>query len=293
METLHVWYTDFWPEWDEEDFITPILQEKYNIVVDQKDPDVVFHSIFGNNSQKYKCKKILYVAENIRYPYNDTIRNNINIAYNGAHNTITFDPETDKNYRLPLWQVFILRNPDYWERLTNRVRPSEFERFCSFTVSNPSNNWRLSAYDKLSKYKRIHSYGKVRTNDLGLRKASEGAYWRDAKDKFFNDHPHKFSITFENTSFPYYCTEKLMDAFLAKSIPIYWGDPKVVVDWNLRSFVNAQKMGNSWADAIKKLDSDTELFNEMYDSPVFLPEQEKRHRENMDNFSDWLIEKIQ
>ena len=292
MNILKTAFVDFWPEWKDEDFISPILGKNYNLIIDEKNPDIVFYSIFGNNHTKYKCKKILYVAENIRYPYNPTIRNNINLAFGSANYTITFDPQTEKNYRLPLWQAFILRNPSYWDKLVNKVRHDHFERFCSFTVSNPSNTNRIYAFDKLSSYKRVHSYGKVRMNDFGLKKASEGKYWREAKDQFFQEHPHKFSIVYENTSYPYYCTEKLMDAFLAGSIPLYSGDPKVVVDWNLKSFLNIQKMGNTWVEVVKNLDIDQDIFNQYYNEPVFTTDQKKNHRDNMDNFNSWIIEKI-
>lgn len=292
LPKLKIAFIDFWPEWNDENFITPILEKNYNIIIDNKKPEIVFYSIFGNNNAKYKCKKILYVAENIRYPYNQTIRNNINTAYRTADYTISFDPETNKNYRLPLWQVFILRNPSYWNNLTNKVQHDNFERFCSFTVSNPSNQERIYAFDKLSKYKKVHAYGKVRMNDLGLKKASNGKYWREAKDQFFIEHPHKFSITYENTSYPYYCTEKLMDSFLAGSIPLYSGDPKVVIDWNSKAFLNIPKLGITWLEAVKNIDTNKELFQQYYNEPVFTEDQQKNHKNNMDEFSSWLIEKI-
>ena len=37
---------------------------------------------------------------------------------------------------------------------------------------------------------------------------------------------HKFNIAFENSSYPGYVTEKITDAFIANTIPIYWGDKK-------------------------------------------------------------------
>jgi hypothetical protein len=261
-----------------------------NVVEDKKNPDVLFHSIFGNSQIKYKCKKILYVAENIRYSYNQTIRNNINSAFKSAHYTITFDPETDTNYRLPLWQVFILRNPSYWDKLINRIHHLEFNRFCSFTVSNPSNELRNSHFDKLSQYKKIHSYGKVRMNTFELKKSSEGKYWRDAKDEFFIKNPHKFMMAYENTSYPYYCTEKLMDSFLAGSLPIYWGDPKVKEDWNPKAFLNMP--GGALVDEIKRLDNDQEYFNAFYNEPVFTDDQKIRHLDNMAEFEGWLLNNV-
>ena len=41
-------------------------------------------------------------------------------------------------------------------------------------------------------------------------------------DKFAFQQKHKFSIAFENTSYCGYCTEKIVEAFVAGTIPIYW-----------------------------------------------------------------------
>jgi alpha(1,3/1,4) fucosyltransferase len=280
METLKIAFTDFWPEWNVEDFITPILKEKYNVIIDQKNPDVLFHSIFNrmNDTPKYKCKKVLILAENWR------------ASQFKSHYSISFDPTSDTNFRLPLWQMYWLLKPELKDRLFDKKKHESFERFCAFTVSNPYNGTRNNHFDQLSQYKRVHSYGKVRMNDFGLKKASAGRYWRDAKDEFFLQHPHKFMMTYENTSYPWYCTEKIMDGFLAGSIPLYWGDPKVVVDWNLDAFVNVQKLGFSWVDAVKKIDQDNSLFNDIYNAPVFKEDQKKKHLENLEEFKNWLIE---
>ena len=278
METLRVAYADFWPEWSEENFIQPILEKHFNVVVDQKNPDVLFHSIFGGMRQtpNYRCKKVLYLGENYRAA-------NFRSDY-----SISFDPHSETNYRLPLWQVYLLLKPELKDRLFNRVRHEKFERFCAFTVSNPSNTIRINHFEKISEYKKVHSYGKVRTNDLSLQRLSAGRYWRDAKDQFFLDHPHKFMMAYENTSYPYYCTEKLMDSFLAGSLPIYWGDPKVFEDWNEDAFLNANRVGNYVHDSVKRLDTSSE-FDEIYAQPVFRDYQREMHLENMAEFENWLI----
>ena len=95
-------------------------------------------------------------------------------------------------------------------------------------------------------------------------------------------------MTYENTSYPYYCTEKLMDAFLVGSIPIYWGDPKVVEDFNLKSFINVPKLGPSWLDAIKEIDQNDDLFQEMYNAPVFSDIQKDNLINNLCEFEEWL-----
>lgn len=285
MNELRIAFADFWPEWDQEDFISPILREKYNVIVDQKNPDVLFHSIFNRMAEtpKYKCKKILFLGENWRP------------SRFGSDYSISFDPHTDTNFRLPLWQAFVLKQRGLKDRLFgNKIqyKPEEFVRFAAFLVSNPSNFIRNGHFDKLSEYKLVSSYGKVKTNDTSLINYSRGKYWRDAKDLFFIKNPHKFMMAYENTAYPYYCTEKIMDAFTVGSIPLYWGDPKVVEDWNSDAFLNITKLGGSWLDAIKKVDQDPAIFKDMYDAPIFKDDQRERHLENMENFKNWIIEKV-
>lgn len=293
METIRIAYADFWPEWEYENFIQPILEKYYNVVVDQKKPDILFYSIFGNKQANYKCKKILYVAENVRYPYNQQIRNNITSAYNNADYTISFDPHTSTNFRLPLWQVFILQNPALRVLISNgRRHYTEFDNFTAFVVSNPSNPLRNNHFDELHAYKRVKSYGKVRTNDLKLQNYSKGKYWRTAKDHFFDKNTHKFFMAYENTSYPYYCTEKLMDAFVACSVPIYWGDPKIKEDWNEKAFINVLDHGADWLNVVKKIDQDQSWFNNMNNQPSMTDSQDKKMTQNLENFETWLIEII-
>jgi hypothetical protein len=46
-------------------------------------------------------------------------------------------------------------------------------------------------------------------------------------DKWDGLAPYRYSIAFENTSSPYYFTEKIMDCFVAGTMPIYYGSPTI------------------------------------------------------------------
>jgi len=279
MDTIKIAFADFWPEWNVEDFITPILKKHFTVIYDPNHPNVVFHSIFNRMvaTPRYTCKKVLILAENWRP------------TQFGSHYSISFDPKTERNFRLPLWQMYWLLKPEFKDRLFERKRIEEFERFCAFTVSNPSNMLRNNHFDIISQYKKVNAYGKVRMNDLGLSKESQGKYWRDAKDKFFTDHPHKFMMAYENTSTPGYCTEKLMDAFLVGSLPIYWGDPKIKEDWNQKAFINVQTQ-SGWFDFIKTADENKTFWEEFYMEPVFTDEQKAKHEANLEEFEYWLVD---
>jgi hypothetical protein len=49
---------------------------------------------------------------------------------------------------------------------------------------------------------------------------------------------YRFTIAFENQSTVGYTTEKIIHPFIAGSIPIYWGNPKVAELFNPEAFIN-------------------------------------------------------
>jgi len=292
MTDLKIWFADFWPEIKYEDIFSPVLSKKYNISLDGKNPDVVFHSVFGGMKQISnfsKAKKIMWIAENYRASQFKT------------DYTISFDPETDTNFRLPLWQAYILKNPSLLSKLYEREKldsVGKIDRFCSFVVSNGGNFNRNGVYNKLNSYKRVHSYGRYMTNDFGLQQSTNSnEYWRDTKYKFFNDHSHKFSICYENSSHKYYCTEKLMDGFLSNTVPIYFGDKYAVLDFNEESFINGHRYLDNpdmnVIDAVKIIDRNDEFYLKLRNAPVFTGEQKRNLELNLKNFETFLFNCIE
>jgi hypothetical protein len=54
-----------------------------------------------------------------------------------------------------------------------------------------------------------------------------GRGFRPIADKWDALAPYRYSIAFENAQAPYYFTEKLMDCFVAETMPIYFGSPEI------------------------------------------------------------------
>ena len=128
------------------------------------------------------------------------------------------------------------------EQLLNR-------KFCSFVVSNadfgdPMRKW---FFERLSKYKPVASGGRWMNNVGG-----------PVKDKVDFCRGYKFNIAFENSASPGYTTEKIMEAYAAESVPIYYGNPTVETDFRSESMVRV--MGkNDIARAVEeviRLDND-------------------------------------
>jgi hypothetical protein len=140
-------------------------------------------------------------------------------------------------------------------------------RFCGFVVSNAGNRSsqkRVQFFHRLSEYKRVDSAGRTLNNIGGP--LPEG--WRGKLDFLKTC---KFNIAFENKSLPGYTTEKLVQAMLARCIPIYWGNPRVGEEFNPASFLNYSGFPTEEAliERIIELDRDDAAYKEMLRQPYF------------------------
>lgn len=108
-------------------------------------------------------------------------------------------------------------------------------RFCNFFYSHPV-TYREKFFRDLSRYKKVDAPGKSMNNMPSVDEFCKGDRW-EIKRRFLSE--YKFTIAFENDVFPGYQTEKLYDAMLAGSIPVYCGDPFVGDIFNTGSFINA------------------------------------------------------
>lgn len=52
--------------------------------------------------------------------------------------------------------------------------------------------------------------------------------------------PFHFSVVIENSQFPNYFSEKLIDCLLCRTIPIYWGDPNIASQFNPAGIIECQ-----------------------------------------------------
>ena len=147
-----------------------------------------------------------------------------------------------------------INNPKYKHIQWHNLEPEEMVKkdwdaekilvsktgFCNFLYSNPV-PYREEFFRQLSKYKKVDAPGKRMNNMPSIDTQNAGGWWA-AKNHFLES--YKFTISFENYVYPGYQTEKLYDAMLCKSLPIYCGDPNVGDVFNTKSFVNVPDIMN-------------------------------------------------
>ncbi len=100
-------------------------------------------------------------------------------------------------------------------------------RFCAY-VQGHQVPFREDFVRRLSRYRTVDCAGPS-LNNTGFQV--------DRFQKYDLFRESKFAVTFENTSSVGYVTEKLPDALVSETLPIYWGDPTADLDFNPRAFL--------------------------------------------------------
>lgn len=249
MDILKLQFVDFWFGFEpENNYFFRLLSLKYVIQICD-DPQLIIYSCYGKKHLTFDCTRVFYSAENVRPDFY------------GCDFAITFDYNEDlRHYRLPLYALYI-DQPGLVEKLCEKKsREKAFEiwkrktKFCCMVVSNGRSRERLRFFEKLTKYKIVDSGGKVMNNVGG-----------PVKDKMAFISKYRFVIAFENSSWPGYVTEKIIEPFLADCIPIYWGDPLVNKSFNSSSFLDMSKVmsDEELIDRIIEIDTNQEKAIEM------------------------------
>lgn len=114
-------------------------------------------------------------------------------------------------------------------------------KFCNFLYSHRV-PYREEFFRALSKYKKVDAPGKSMNNVSSIDELCEGDIWQRKRQFLL---PYKFTISFENYVYPGYQTEKLYDAMLVNSVPIYCGDPFIGDVFNTKSFINTSDFINT------------------------------------------------
>lgn len=254
-------YPGFKPE---ESALYKVIAQFFDIVLCEN-PDYIITQPYGREHLKYNCLKIFFTGENMTPDFN---------LYDYA---IGFDHLSlgDRYVRVPLWAIrsnfrnFRESNCPSDEALLNRG-------FCSFVVSNSQGDpIRMKFVKELSKYKKVDSGGWCMNNVGG-----------PVKDKLPFLAKYKFNIAFENSAYPGYTTEKIMDPLSAWSVPIYWGDPMVGQDFQVNSFVEVKSLEDieRAIEEIIRLDNDDEAYLRKCKMACLVNQDKNFYLRQMSNF---------
>lgn len=252
MRKMKVKFIDFFDDFNKTDNeFLDVLKSRYDVEICDE-PDYVIYSGFGYDHLKYDCIRIFFTGECQTPDFNEC-------DYAIGFDRLKFG---DRYARIPLYNMMQYK-PEYKGLLNRKFITFDDIKgrdFCSFVVSNCfANDARAIFYEQLSQYKHVASGGRYKNNIGG-----------SVKDKKAFLSEHKFNIAFENCSHDGYATEKIMEAFAAGVVPIYYGDPRITEDFNPKAFVNAHDYPSfeEMIERIKEIDADNELYLTMLNEPI-------------------------
>lgn len=286
-KTIKIKVVDFWgPDPTNENpqcLLCWALSRMYNLEFSEN-PDFLFYSVNGKNHLKYdNCVKIFFSNENLvpNFNYCDYAISQNYIDFNGRH--FRYSPLSGRKY--------VFKN---FPEAGNLDRNMTKRKFCNFVykdnkMSLEGVRLRGKFFKLLSKYRHVDSPGKVFNNMKNVISPRTGD-WHSSKLEFIKD--YKFTIAFENSNTDDYTTEKLPDALFTHSIPIYFGNPKVGLEYNKKAFIHVNDY-DSLEDVVKKvieLDNDDDAYMAMLNEPPLLyPEYD--YSEEMEKFLSKIIER--
>jgi hypothetical protein len=204
------------------DIIGSALKELYDVEETESEPDVCFVSDTDNACKPPRGRTNILVSIENTYP--DFRKHQGGLTY--------LNTKDRRNLRLPNYALI--------SRPEELVKPKDFadvvarenREFCAFVASNMNvfrTRRRVDFFKSLDKLEGVQSGGKL-LNNTGGRVTDLQSFYR----RF------RFCMAFENQAFPGYTTEKMVYAMRAGCIPIYWGNPEIVADFNPASFIDVR-----------------------------------------------------
>lgn len=241
--------------------IRRFLEQRFDLTIDQERPDYVIHSVFSDEFLHYRnAVRIFFTGENVRPDFNLC-------DYAFGYDWLEFG---DRYMRCPNYALYDQFKDICRRQHTDVATLAHDRRFCNFIYTNRAGHlFRDEFFHLLSSYRRIDSPGAHLHNCDDVIGAAYQGDWSTPKVTY--QRGFKFSFAFENSSTPGYTTEKIVHAFAADTIPIYWGNPEIGREFNTRRMVNCHEFPTAEAivSRIAEIDRSDALYREILVEPFF------------------------
>jgi hypothetical protein len=287
-------------------FFVKILIKKYDVIIDSKSPEIVFYT-----NQFYREGELDYYTNDIVkgiHEYDDNVkkiflsgeaRPDFNSHLNKGSNYYCLGYEHinhERYLRFPTFvlDVFVLHNEggmfdSEYGWLTEKRNFDEIfkikKHFCSI-VQASHNPDREVLFDEIMKKHWIKSSGPWKQtikdseglnthkyhnySDSNYMGRIDGLTYRD-KINFLSD--CMFNISYQFTNTDHLTQEKIVHAYAANSIPIFYGNQFIEEEgFNLNTFVNAHKFDSvfSLVDYLNEIYKDKNKLKKYFEEPIFV-----------------------
>jgi|CXWL01.1.fsa_nt_gi hypothetical protein len=100
---------------------------------------------------------------------------------------------------------------------------------------------------------------------------------------------YKFTIAYENTAYPGYITEKIIDAMVAESVPVYLGAPDIIEQLPAEAFIDARAFSSPEAiTAYLAQMTESEAMTKIAAGQKFL-QSSQGQRHTYEGFAEWIV----
>lgn len=266
---------------------------EYKFVFDPDNPEWLFgseHLYIDANKMRFFLQMLLPTRLSL-YFAGEAIEPDLNLFdYAVAH-----DPHAANMDRVARCPVFTFNNydenvfPDFSRGIDDA--PSFLRTktgFCSFLYANPIAHPRRDwLFHALSSYKHVDALG-PHLHNCDLATSRKEPNWKRLAIRLKSS--YKFDIAAENARYFGYTTEKIMTAFAAGTVPIYWGNPLVAEEFNPQAFINANGMEvEELIETVRRIDSDNDLWCHMVSLPPMTEFQTRAAILDLERYRTWSV----
>jgi hypothetical protein len=280
--SIKVCAANFWPGFSlEVGFVRYLLERAlgpFLIVPNETKADIVVSSVFPRRARlKSKFgitwprdpeKTISFIWENQRPDYQ---RCRFSISSD-------FDSYGGRNFRVPLWYMQLqwpglkrdqpAPGSQAWSsfeplvEIDSLLQPRQATNlrtaFCCFVAANREPH-RMFAVERLSTVQQVDLFGPI-----------TGKPFQGSKYEILSR--YRFNLCFENSTFPGYYTEKLLQSWVGGCVPLYYSDKWFVRDFNPVAAINRCDFGSldEFVDYVKSVDASPSKLKEIFSQPLLL-----------------------
>lgn len=261
MKKIKLQYCDFWDSFKpESSFFTRALKNKFEVEIVKENPDLLIYGVFGSQHNSIKAKTKLAFSQENSFP-------NFSECDYAISSVKVHVP--GRTFYFPAALYYISSMSQEIAALDTKSFPITQElserKFCCFVYSQAQIGlgavMRRVFASKLMEYKHVECPGRVLHNTNVPELTARGSEdWHESKLNYLRK--FKFVIAFENSDNIGYISEKLLDAYMTNTIPIYWGSTADVSPFPKESMICAADYPtlDALIEKIKKVDTDPELY---------------------------------
>ena len=238
------------------------LRQHFDVTLDEDNPELLFFSrTLYYQRNHYLCARVFYAAQHS--PASVSELADWELGY------VTPDGISARQSYMPNWLFLdcarLAEPPEDAKALM-----AEKTGFCAF-IHQVAYPVRSTFYECLAAHRRVDALGDVFRNRPRYPELGPHNNARRYDQLIPVYRKYKFVICLESHALPGYLSEKLVCALLARSVPVYWGDPWVAHLFNPACFINAHDFATPEAlvEHVLKVDADDDLYRSYLEAPIF------------------------